>query len=116
SLMRRLFAVAVAAASLAACTTNQRIHAESAVARTLVSDQQEAQLGQQTAAEIDKQGLRYVSDPAVVSYVQGLMNRLAPFAKKDRNINFDVKVIDDPKTVNAFAIPGGHMYVYSGLI
>jgi predicted Zn-dependent protease len=31
-------------------------------------------------------------------------------------VKWDVKVIDDAKTVNAFATPGGHLYVYSGLL
>ena len=32
----------------------------------------------------------------------------------DININFHV--VDDPNTVNAFAIPGGDIYIYSGLL
>ena len=38
-------------------------------------------------------------------------------AKQDRpQVNWQVLVIDDPKTVNAFATPGGYLYVYSGLL
>jgi predicted Zn-dependent protease len=31
-------------------------------------------------------------------------------------VKWQVRVIDDPKTVNAFATPGGFLYVYSGLL
>ena len=31
-------------------------------------------------------------------------------------MKWHVHVIDDPKTVNAFAVPGGHLFVYSGLL
>ena len=37
--------------------------------------------------------------------------------KRDRpEVNWQINVIDDSKTVNAFATPGGYLYVYSGLI
>ena len=31
-------------------------------------------------------------------------------------IRYRVKVLDDPQQVNAFAVPGGYLYVYSGLL
>ena len=38
-------------------------------------------------------------------------------AQRDRpGIRYRVKVLDDPKQVNAFAVPGGYLYVYSGLL
>ena len=36
---------------------------------------------------------------------------------RDRpGVRYRVKVLDDPKQVNAFALPGGYIYVYSGLL
>ena len=36
---------------------------------------------------------------------------------RDRpGIRYRVKVLDDPQQVNAFAVPGGYLYVYSGLL
>ncbi len=32
------------------------------------------------------------------------------------DFNWQVKIIDDPETLNAFATPGGYIYVYTGLI
>ena len=52
-----------------------------------------------------------------MSYVQSVANRVLAQAKKDRpNVTWKVRVIDDPKQVNAFATPGGYLYVFSGLL
>jgi predicted Zn-dependent protease len=102
---------------LLACSTQQRIKTETAVAKVLVSDQDEAALGLQFQQQIDKQGVRYVTDPAVTSFVLGVANKVLAQAKKDRpQVSWEVRIIDDPKQVNAFAVPGGHLYVFSGLL
>ena len=44
------------------------------------------------------------------------MGKLTPTANKERNLAWKVYVIDDDKTVNAFAVPGGGIYVYTGLL
>lgn len=93
-----------------------RVTTETAIAKTLISDEDEAQLGQQLQGELAKQGVKELNDPTVVSYVQGLVGKIAPLAQRDRQTQFTVHVIDDPKTVNAFAAPGGHVYVYTGLL
>ena len=106
------------AAALAACSSAQRASLETAAAKALVSDDEEKQLGLQVKQELEQQQhVKYLSDPAVNSYVQGVINRILPSAKKDRpNQNWELHVIDDMKTVNAFATPGGYIYVYSGLL
>jgi predicted Zn-dependent protease len=102
---------------LLACSTQQRIKTETAVAKALVSDEQEAQLGAQFQQQLDKQGVRYVTDPEVTGFVLGVANRVLAQAKKDRpQVSWEVRIIDDPKQVNAFAVPGGHLYVFSGLL
>ncbi len=115
----RLLALAVGAVVLSAgCTHAQRSGAETAVAKVLIPDEQENQLGLQVKQELEqKEHVRYVEDPQVVSFVKGITDRILPLAEKDRpGVKWEVKVIDDPKTVNAFATPGGHLYVYSGLL
>ncbi len=105
-------------ALLLACTHAQRGEAETALAKALISDQQEAQLGLQVKQELEqKQHVKYLEDAAVVSFVKGITDRIFPQAEKDRpGVKWQVHVIDDPKTVNAFATPGGYLYVYSGLL
>jgi predicted Zn-dependent protease len=64
-----------------------------------------------------KEKIRYLEDPVVNGYVQEVTGKLLPFARRDRpDVTWTVKVIDDPNTVNAFATPGGYLYVYSGLL
>ena len=114
--------LALATAALAvlstACTHAQRAKAETTAAKLLISDEQENQIGLQVKQQLETQEhVRYVEDPQVVAFVKGITDRILPLAEKDRpGVQWEVKVIDDPKTVNAFATPGGHLYVYSGLL
>jgi predicted Zn-dependent protease len=117
--MRRGIAVVVTAAVslLAACTHRQEIKTETQLAKSLISDQQEDELGSALEADLQKEHVKYLQDPQVNAYVEGIANKIFVQAKKDRpGVNWHVHVIDDPKTVNAFAAPGGHLFVYSGLL
>jgi predicted Zn-dependent protease len=106
------------AAGLGACSTTQRRSAEKELADVLVPREQEQQLGLQVKQELEqKQKIEYVQDPEVNAYVKGITDKVLAFAKKDRpDVTWTVHVINDPKTVNAFATPGGFLYVYSGLL
>ena len=95
-----------------ACSTGQRAQVETTLARTLISDEQSNQIGAQVHADVERSGARYVQDPAVRGYVEGVATRIFAVARSDRSgIDYHVHVIDDPKTVNAFAAPGGHLFV-----
>src|ERR1700687_5397749 len=117
-LMVWLTAVFLALAAGVGCSARQRVDFETAAAKALVSDEQEQQLGLQVKDELEqKQHVKYVTDPVINSYVQSVIDRILPLAKKDRpNQKWELHVIDDLKTVNAFATPGGYIYVYSGLL
>ncbi len=60
------------------------------------------------------------SDPATVARVHEITGRLIAQAIKYRpetkDWEWSVKVIDDPKTVNAWCMAGGKMAIYTGLI
>jgi predicted Zn-dependent protease len=118
----RLFSIALSlllATALAGtgCASQKYVRTETALAQALVSDQQSLEIGEQVHAELASQGVRYVADPDVTGYVQGVAARIFDLARLDRpGMDYHVHVIDDPKTVNAFATPGGHVYVYSGLL
>lgn len=78
-----------------------------------VSLDQEWQLGQQLAAQVQQQ-MRLVNDPQALSYLREMgerIHRATPLA--DRPFNY--YIVDDP-SVNAFSLPGGHVYVNTGLI
>lgn len=78
-----------------------------------VSTQQEVELGQNYSAEINKQ-LKLMNDPEIVRYINLLGDSLTRLAD-DRSLNWTFYVVDS-KEVNAFAVPGGFIYVNRGLI
>ncbi|MES2642980.1 MAG: M48 family metallopeptidase [Myxococcota bacterium] len=100
-----------------ACSQRQRSKIEGQIANAVVSDETERELGRQVHQELEKQGVRYVQDPVVTRYVEGIVTRLAKEVKREGAADdLKVFVIDDPKTVNAFATPGGRLYVFTGLL
>lgn len=79
----------------------------------LISLDEEKQLGDKFVVEVEKQRV-LVKDPDLQNFVNGLGKRLLTGV---REVDFDYtfKVVKD-ENVNAFTIPGGHVYVNSGLI
>ena len=78
-----------------------------------VSDQQEVAIGQQNAEQINAQ-LPLVEDSAIVGYVSQLGKTIASTTSRaDLHWHFYVVNSDE---VNAFALPGGFVYVNRGLI
>jgi len=78
-----------------------------------VSTQQEVQMGQQEAAQVDQQ-LPMLQDPAVVGYVNNLGQEIASHTSRaDLDWHFAVVNTD---VVNAFALPGGYVYVNRGVL
>lgn len=111
----RLGALSLAAFTLS-CTTAQRVATETLIARTMVSDEQETQLGLQVHSELQRLNTRFSTNETAHAYVKGLLGKLIPLANKERNVDWQFFLIDDLKTVNAFATPGGRIYVYTGLL
>ncbi len=113
--MRHLF-VALVLTSAFACTTVQQRNTEKTLAAALISDQQETQLGLQVHEQLKSQNTRFTENAKVGVYVETLAHKLTQFSDQDRKIDWVIFVIDDLKTVNAFATPGGRIYVYTGLL
>ncbi|HET6513080.1 MAG TPA: M48 family metalloprotease, partial [Candidatus Kapabacteria bacterium] len=85
----------------------------------LFSKQDDIALGQQVQAEIAANPQEYpiLNDPASTQYVQGIVNQILTSPNiKNKGFNYTVTLINDDKTINAFSIPGGPMYVYTGLL
>ena len=77
-----------------------------------ISHQQEVEMGQQYAAEINRQ-LPMVNDAAINRYVNDLGRSIAQRGSRQYNYNFYVV---NAEQINAFAVPGGHVYVNRGLV
>jgi predicted Zn-dependent protease len=106
------------ATSLATGCAKQRIAAEKVVADTFITDEQEEKIGLQVKQELEqKEKIQYVQDPAILEYVNRIATPILQQANSDRKgVKWRINVINDPKTVNAFATPGGYLYVYTGLL
>lgn len=107
----RLLALATLfVAPLAACAVNP-VTGERQLA--LVSESQEIQIGQQAAQEA-AQSIGLVENQALQDYVQRIGAGLA--ARSERpGLPWTFRVVDDP-TPNAFALPGGYVFVTRGLL
>ena len=80
--------------------------------RSMISEEKEIAIGKQYATEIDRSA-KVISDPVVNEYVNRIAQNIA--RNSDLKIPLTVKVIDSPG-INAFALPGGFLYVNSGLL
>jgi predicted Zn-dependent protease len=100
------------------CASGKKMNVGRTAAALFISDEQEAELGKQVKKELEtKENIKYVEDPAVVEYVRSVSTPILQAANRDRaGVKWKVNVIDDPKMVNAFATPGGYLYVYTGLL
>jgi beta-barrel assembly-enhancing protease len=76
------------------------------------SADKEVALGRGLAAEIDRQA-KFINDPLIGEYINRVGQNIV--LHSDARIPFTIKVIDSAD-VNAFALPGGFLYVNSGLI
>ncbi|HYR10187.1 MAG TPA: M48 family metallopeptidase [Longimicrobium sp.] len=78
-----------------------------------VSLREEAQLGAALAAEVQRQ-MPLIRDPGAVATLNRLGDQLAARADATER-DYTFYLVDSPE-VNAFAIPGGHIFVNRGLI
>jgi Peptidase family M48/DnaJ-like protein C11, C-terminal len=79
----------------------------------MFSPQQDVEVGQQVAPDAERQ-LSMLNNSRVDSYVNALGQRLAAKAPGER-YPYQFKVVDD-EAINAFALPGGPVYVNRGVI
>jgi len=106
----RLSACAVFAASVSGCAQNA---ATGKSQLNFYSEASEIKMGREADAEISQQ-MGVVDDAGLQSYVSRVGMELA--AKSERpNLPWSFKVMDDPM-VNAFALPGGFIYVTRGIL
>lgn len=93
------------------CTSVRQV-----LGRELVPLQTEIELGQQLAQQIEAEHTVLV-DSELQRYVRLLAQPLIEQAWTDRpGIDYRITILDDDTQVNAFALPGGPMYVFTGLL
>jgi len=92
------------------CATNP-VTGESELA--LISETQEIDLGRSAAQDVSR-SMGLVDDPALQQYVAQIGERLATNSERPE-LPWQFAVVDDP-TPNAFALPGGYIFVTRGLM
>ena len=75
---------------------------------------QDIKLGKEYAAEIEQQ-MRVVPNEELTAYINRVGKRLVDTGMLDRDFPYTFKVVEEP-SINAFALPGGPMFVHTGLI
>lgn len=76
------------------------------------SMEQEQAMGKQLSQEVEA-NCKLLQDEQINNYINTLGQRLVRYS--DAKVPFTIKVLDDDQ-VNAFALPGGFLYVTTGLI
>jgi predicted Zn-dependent protease len=109
-LFRRIAVIALGALSLTHCGQNPVSGGSDFV---LMSDQQEIQLGAQAHQEVLAE-YAALDNPDLQAYVNGIGQKLAKQSQRP-NLQWHFTVVDSPD-VNAFALPGGYVYITRGLM
>ncbi len=80
---------------------------------SLISQEQEIQMGREGAASVQS-AIGLVDNPSLQQYVQGIGKQAAALSERP-NLPWEFHVVDDP-TPNAFALPGGFIFVTRGMM
>jgi predicted Zn-dependent protease len=99
-----------ALASLAACAINP-VTGERELA--LISEDQEIAMGREAAQQVET-SLGYVDDAELQQYVANIGTELARDSERPE-LPWEFHVVDDP-VPNAFALPGGYIFITRGLV
>jgi predicted Zn-dependent protease len=80
--------------------------------KSIISEEKEIAIGKQYSAEVERSA-KLLNDPVINEYVNRVAQNVA--RNSDLKVPLTVKVIDDP-SINSFALPGGFLYVNTGLL
>jgi predicted Zn-dependent protease len=98
------------AAGLATCATNP-VTGKSEF--SLISESQEIAMGRDYSVQVSRE-MGVYPDSAVQRYVRAIGTRMAAATERPR-LPWTFTVVDDP-VVNAFALPGGYIFVTRGIL
>lgn len=104
-----LVAAAIVAGVVGACGT---------AADVVMPPAREEKLGDQVEAEFLDSGVELYEGPTASQYIKQMGREAVDAAGEEAHeaIEYEFRVIDDPEQVNAFAMPGGQIYFYTGLL
>src|SRR5262245_3805118 len=76
--------------------------------------QDDVEMGRAVAKEAERE-LVLITNPAANAYIGALGQQLVAKAPNENKFPFYFKIVDD-RSINAFALPGGPIYVHRGAI
>ena len=103
------FACVVLAIGLVACAANP----SAGRTRRVMSEEDEIELGREAAAQVE-QSMGFAGSAELHAYLTRIGQRLAKHSSRS-HLDYEFHVVD-MKEPNAFALPGGHIYVSRGLL
>ncbi|HEY8258622.1 MAG TPA: M48 family metalloprotease [Gemmatimonadales bacterium] len=108
--MKRLAALVLLVSVAISCATNP-VTGKNEL--SLVSEGQEIQMGKEASQQTIQQ-IGLVNDPQLQAYVSGIGLKMAAASERP-NLPWEFHVVNDA-SVNAFALPGGFIFVTRGLL
>jgi beta-barrel assembly-enhancing protease len=119
-----LFPITIFVFLFASCGTGKnKKHKEPGGGLNLFSVQKDKELGAQVARQIQSNPSQYpildsASNVEAYRYIYEVRNKILAtgLVKHEKEFRWQVRIINDDNTLNAFATPGGYMYFYTGLI
>jgi predicted Zn-dependent protease len=105
-----LLGVLSASVAVAGCATNP---ATGQRQFSLMSEAQELQIGQESDLQV-RQEMGVYDDPELQRYVESVGLRMAQSSQRP-NLPWHFTIVDSP-AVNAFALPGGYIYITRGIL
>ncbi len=95
------------------CSSSARVVRDLIPSTSPPSEDEDTKISREFRREIRKY-VKFVNDPEVERYVDGVGRRVLS-ALGPQPFDYRYFVIDEP-VLNAFAVPGGSIYIYSGLL
>ncbi len=109
----KILAAALVALTLVGCGTKVQNPVTGRTERTVMSESAEVEEGRKAHAEVLKE-YRPLQNPRLQAYVNELGQRLAKQSHR-ANLQWTFTVLDSPE-INAFALPGGYVYITRGIM
>ncbi len=111
--MKRIFVIAVIMLSIAIGTVAQERQRELKPGFNLFSKDQDVQIGKEAAAQIEQE-MPIIHNQRLENYVRRLAARLWSLPEADQ-YPYSIQIVQDP-SINAFALPGGPLFIHTGVI
>jgi Zn-dependent protease with chaperone function len=110
--MRRACLIAISI-SLTVCAEKVPKQTEVKVQKTSLTRDQELQIGKEAASQVERE-MEVVKNPEIEAWLNQIGQRLAKTPEANA-YPYYFKLVNE-QSINAFALPGGPMYVHTGLL